>query len=89
MPDVAIIHLTNLEKSAGSRDPKANEASRRHKGYRPISPRRVPYKMLEMLIHTCVEPAIDSQLPGEQAGFQYARSTVDQAVLFTQNNEGA
>ena len=87
MNHVAITHLTNLEKSTGSRGPKANEASRRHKSYRPISPRRVPYKIIKMSNYTRVEPAIDPQLPGEQAGYRYARSTVDQAVLFTQNIE--
>ena len=57
------------------------------KSYRPISLLCVPYKILERLIYALVEPLIDSLLPKEQAGFRRGKSTVDQIVLLTQNNE--
>ena len=57
------------------------------KSYRPISLLCVPYKILERLIYTCVEPIVDPLLPREQAGFRRGRSTVDQAFLLTQNIE--
>ena len=57
------------------------------KSYRPISLLCVPYKILEWLIYACVEPLIDPLLPKEQVGFRRGKSTVDQAVLLTQNIE--
>ena len=57
--------------------------------YRPISTLCVSYKILERLIHACVEPIVDPLLPREQAGFQRGRSTVDQTVLLTQNIENS
>ena len=55
------------------------------KSYGLISLLCVPYKILERLIYTCVEPLIDPLLPKEQAGFRCRKSTVDQVVLLTQN----
>ena len=57
------------------------------KSYRPISLLCVPYKILERLIYSRVEPLIDPLLPKEQAGFRRGKSTVDQVVLLTQNIE--
>ena len=57
------------------------------KSYRPISLLCVPCKILERLIHARVEPIVDPLLPKEQTGFRRRRSTVDQAVLLTQNIE--
>ena len=57
------------------------------KSYRPISLLSVPYKILERLIYTRVEPLIDPLLPKEQAGSRRGKSTVDQVVLLTQNIE--
>ena len=55
--------------------------------YRPISLLCVPYKILERLICSRIEPLIDPLLPKEQAGFRRGKSTVDQVVLLTQNIE--
>ena len=57
------------------------------KSYRPISLLCVPYKILERLIYTRIEPLIDPLLPKEQAGFRRGKSTVDQVVLLNQNIE--
>ena len=57
------------------------------KNYRPISLLCVPYKILERLIYTRVEPLIDLLLPKEQAGFRRGKLTGDQVVLLTQNIE--
>ena len=55
------------------------------KSYRSISLLCVPYKILESLIYTRVEPLINPLLPEEQARFRRRKSTVDQVVLLTQN----
>ena len=57
------------------------------KSYRPVSLLCVPYKILERLIYTRIEPIVDPLLPWEQAGFRQGRSTVDQTVLLTQHIE--
>ena len=57
------------------------------KNYQLIFLLCVPYKILEKLIYTHVEPLIDPLLPKEQAGFQQVMSTVNQVVLLTQNIE--
>lgn len=55
------------------------------KSYRPISLLSVPYKIVERLIHSHIEPVVDPPLPPEQAGFRRDRSTVDQVTLLTQD----
>ena len=55
------------------------------KNYRPISLLYVSYEILERLIHVRVEPNIDSALLVEQAELCRRKSTVDQAILTTQN----
>ena len=77
----------DLEKSACGRDPKTRKARGGPKELSPISLLCVPYKILERLIYTCVEPLIDPLLPKEQAGFRHGKSIVDQVVLLTQNIE--
>ena len=72
----AVIALLKPGKSA--EDPKA---------YRPISLLCVPFKILERMILSRVEPVVDPQLPREQAGFRRGRSTVDQVTLLTQDIE--
>ena len=67
--------------------PKPSKPVGDPKSYRPISLLCVPYKILERLIYARVEPIIDPFLPAEQAGFRRGRSTVDQAVLLTQDIE--
>ena len=57
------------------------------KSYRLISLLCIPYKILERLIYTRIEPVIDPLLPREQAGFRRGRSTVDQVALMTQEIE--
>ena len=47
------------------------------KSYRPISLLCVPYKILERLIYSRIEPIVDLLFPREQAGFRQGRSTVD------------
>ena len=58
------------------------------KSYRLISLLCVPYKILEGLIYTRLEPIFDPLLPKEQAEFRRGKSTVDHVVLLTQNIEG-
>ena len=55
------------------------------KSYQSISLLYVPYKILERLIYTCVEPLIDPLIPQEQAGFRRRKLTIDQVVQLTQN----
>ena len=65
--------------------PKPNKPLNDAKSYRPISLLCVPFKILERLIHSRIEPVIDSQLPPEQAGFHRSRSTVDEVTLLIQH----
>ena len=67
--------------------PKPNKPLDDPKGYRPIALLCVPYKLMERLLHTRLEPVIDPQLPNEQAGFRRGRSTADQVTLITQDIE--
>ena len=69
--------------------PKPQKPVEDLKSYRPISFVCVPYKILERLIHARVEPIVDPLLPRQQAGFRRGRSTMDQAVLLTQNIENS
>ena len=68
---------------------KPNNPLDEPKGYRPIALLCVPYKFLERLLHTPLDPVIDPQLPCEQAGFRRGRSTADQVTLLTQDIEDA
>ncbi|KAJ4939523.1 hypothetical protein JOQ06_028971, partial [Pogonophryne albipinna] len=43
--------------------------------------------ILERMIHSRIEPVVDSQLPREQAGFRCGRSTADQVTLLCQDIE--
>ena len=63
--------------------PKTHKPAQDPKSYRPISLLCVPFKILERLIHSRIDP----QLPREQAGFRRGRSTVDQVTLLTQDIE--
>ena len=67
--------------------PKPNKPVKDPKSYHLISLLCVPYKILKRLIYARIEPIVDPLLPGEQAGFQHSKSTVDQVVLLTQNIE--
>ena len=67
--------------------PKPNKPAHDPKSYRPISLLCVPFKILERLIHSRIDPVVDPQLPREQAGFRRGRSTVDQVILLTQDIE--
>ena len=67
--------------------PKPRKPVRDPKSYRPISLLCVLDKIFERLIYARVEPIVDPLLPREQAGLRRRRSTVDQAVLLTQNIE--
>ena len=67
--------------------PKPNKPIDDPKSYRLISLLCVPFKILEHIIHTRLEPIIDPQLLPEQAGFRRSRSTVDQITLMTQDIE--
>ena len=67
--------------------PKPNKPVQDPKSYRPISLLCVPFKILERMIHSRIDPVVDPQLPREQAGFRRGRSTVDQVTLLTQDIE--
>ena len=67
--------------------PKPNKPAQDPKSYRPISLLCIPFKILERLIHSRIDPVVDPQLPREQAGFRRGRSTVDQVTLLTQDIE--
>ena len=67
--------------------PKPKKPVEDPKSYRSISLVCVPYKILERLIHACVERIVDPLFHREQAGFRRGRSTVDQTVVLTQNIE--
>ena len=67
--------------------PKQNKPAQDPKSYRPISLLCVPFKILERMIHSRIDPVVDPQLPREQAGFRRGRSTVDQVTLLTQDIE--
>ena len=67
--------------------PKPMKPVEEPKSYRPISLLSVPYKILERLICTRIEPIVDPLLSLEQAGFRQGRTTVDQTVLLTQHIE--
>ena len=67
--------------------PKPNKPAEDPRSYRPISLLCVPFKVLERIIHSRIEPVVDPQLPREQAGFRRGRSTVDQVTLLTQDIE--
>ncbi|KAJ3607349.1 hypothetical protein NHX12_024400 [Muraenolepis orangiensis] len=67
--------------------PKPNKPAEDPKSYRPISLLCVPFKILERMIHSRIEPVVDSQLPREQAGFRRGRSTADQVTLLCQDIE--
>ncbi|KAJ3592921.1 hypothetical protein NHX12_005259, partial [Muraenolepis orangiensis] len=43
--------------------------------------------ILERMVHSRIEPVVDSQLPREQAGFRRGRSTADQVTLLCQDIE--
>ena len=67
--------------------PKPNKHAQDPKSYRPISLLCVPFKILEMLIHSRIDAVVDPQLPREQAGFRRGISTVDHVTLLTQDIE--
>ncbi|KAJ3586334.1 hypothetical protein NHX12_012734 [Muraenolepis orangiensis] len=67
--------------------PKPNKPAEDPKSYRPISLLCVPFKILERMIHSRIEPVVDSQLPREQAGFRHGRSIAHQVTLLCQDIE--
>ena len=67
--------------------PKPKKPAQDPTSYRPISLLCLPFKILERLIHSRIDPVVDPQLPREQAGFRRGRSTVDQVTLLTQDIE--
>ena len=67
--------------------PKRNKPKNDPKSYRAISLLCILFKLLERMIHGCINPIIDPQLPHEQAGFRTGRLTVDQITLLTQDFE--
>ena len=46
-----------------------------------------PFKVLERLLLTRLEPIVEPALPATQAGFRSGRSTVDQIVHLTDDIE--
>ena len=57
------------------------------KGYQPIPLLCMPYKILEHLIYTHLDPVINPKLSKEQAGFCCGRSTTNQVTILTQDME--
>jgi len=68
--------------------PKLNKPFKDPKGYQyyPISLLCVPFKNIERLIYSRIEPLIDTLLPQEQ-GFPHGTATVDYVTLLTQAAE--
>ena len=54
--------------------PKPNNPAQDPNSYRPISLLRVPFKILERLIHSRIDPLVDPQLPRE--GHHFSRAKV-------------
>ena len=69
--------------------PKPEKPSGDPKSYHPISLLCGPFKILERLVYTRVEPIIYPLLPQEQAGFQHGRSGADQVTLLTEDIENS
>ncbi|KAJ3598698.1 hypothetical protein NHX12_002200 [Muraenolepis orangiensis] len=69
--------------------PKPTKPAEDPKSYRPISLLCVPFKILERMVHSRIEPVVDSQLPREQAGFRRGRSTADQVTQLCQDIENS
>jgi hypothetical protein len=65
--------------------PKPNKPVDDPKGYRLISLLCVPYKIMECLLHACLNPVIDPILLKEHAGFHHGKSTMYQVALLTQD----
>ena len=67
--------------------PEPNKPLDDARSYRLISLLCTPYKILERLIRSRVEPIIDLLLPPEQVGFRRGRSTLEQVTRISQDIE--
>ena len=66
---------------------KPNKPKDDPKNYCPTALLCIPFKIMEHILHTCLYPVIDPQLPKEQAVFCRGRSTKDQGTFLTQDIE--
>ena len=66
---------------------KPNKSADDLNNYRPKSLLCMPLKLLERLLLSRLDPAIDPQLPTLHAGFRHGRSTTDQVTLLIDDIE--
>ena len=67
--------------------PKPNKPLDDARSYRPISLLCVPYKILERLLYSHVEPIIDPHFSPEKAGFRRGGSTLEQVTCMSEDIE--
>lgn len=80
-------NLPCVERSQGHCMPKAGKPADDSSSNRPISLLSTTYKMMEHMILNWIRPAVDTNLPKDQAGFQPQRSCCNQVLATTTNTK--